>query len=80
MPPIIVKDLKTLAWINMRTGLQFCTMFRYCISQVTPQQQSMLAELGYELVAMAGLSHPFLARQPHQQPKETKNHGDKHTC
>ncbi len=69
MPPTIVKNLKTLAWIKLRTGLEFCTMFRYCISQVSPEQHAMLADLGFELVPLAGLSHPFIARVQQAQPK-----------
>jgi hypothetical protein len=62
MPPTIIKNLKILSWIKIRTGLEFCTMFRYCISQVSPEQHAMLAELGFELVPLAGLSYPFIAR------------------
>ena len=80
MPPTIVKNLRTLAWIKLRTGLEFCTMFRYCISQVSPEQHAMLAELGFELVPLAGLSYPFLARLEDPQPQEVTNHDAKHTC
>ncbi len=69
MPPQIVKNLRTLSWIKIRTGLEFCTMFRYCISEVSPEQHAMLAELGFELVPMPGLSYPFLARVQSAQPK-----------
>ncbi len=69
MPPQIVKNLRTLSWIKIRTGLEFCTMFRYCISEVSPEQHAMLAELGFELVPLAGLSHPFIARVQPAQPK-----------
>lgn len=69
MPPQIVKNLRTLSWIKIRTGLEFCTMFRYCISEVSPEQHAMLTELGFELVPLAGLSHPFIARAQPAQPK-----------
>lgn len=69
MPPQIVKNLRTLSWIKIRTGLEFCTMFRYCISEVSPEQHAMLAELGFELVPLAGLSHPFITRVQSAQPK-----------
>ena len=74
MPPTLIKNLKILSWIKIRTGLEFCTMFRYCISQVSPEQHAMLTELGFELVPLAGLSYPFIARLDNPQLKEVSAH------
>lgn len=72
MPTRIIRDLRTLALIETRTGLQFNTMFRYCISPISHREEAILAELGYELVSLDGLSCPFLAKKSVESPRRER--------
>jgi len=59
----IVKNLRTLTLIEVRTGLRFSTMFRNCISPVSRRQKTLLRKFGYCLVKLDERQYPFLARR-----------------